>query len=299
MWQFTYSQVEFAPSGSKWTFDYENFPFAGIEEIDYVADTIVNGITVKKLQLSRRLIYSNGASDDTLIENGGVRYLYQDGDEILEYIAGVFHPIFRFSLEAGDSIQVPYNGTEDLFVEYDRIEVRVDSVSSLEINGLSRKLLFVNELCQTIDESTLEIYPILEGIGPIEEGYLFFNEWACNTAGAGHRFRCFQINGAVIYSTGQACDVLTAFESPTSKPEAMLEVFPNPAKDQLRINYQLLSGGNVQVYDVQGRLVHRESVAKNMDSTLIDVASWPKGLYILRYTDLISGARHIEKVIIE
>ncbi len=274
-----HGQIEFAPNGSKWTFSYDNFPYRGIEEVIYDSDTVINGITAKKLLLIRTLVYSNQPSSDTLIELGGIRYLYQNQDEVLEYIDGMFHPIFRFSLQAGDSIQVPYNGVENVFIEHDRINVYVDSVTVLNIGNEPRKLLHVREVCQSIDESTLANYSILEGVGPIGGGYLFFNEQACFSWGAEIHFRCFQINEETIYSSVADCSILTNSAHLPLNNTKRISLFPNPAKDFVTIKHGFQSKFSLQIYNTLGQVVYSKKFDSKKQIVTIDTTQTKSGVY--------------------
>ena len=56
-----------------------------------------------------------------------------------------------------------------------------------------------------------------------------------------------------------------------------IEVYPNPGKDVLNIRTGLRDAW-VEVYDVNGRLVHRQDITENV--TGIDAGGWAEGVYV-------------------
>ena len=61
--------------------------------------------------------------------------------------------------------------------------------------------------------------------------------------------------------------------------EFMAAAYPNPGKDVLNIS-TALQNAHVEVYDTNGRLVHRQGITEN--ATSIDAANWPAGVYVWR-----------------
>ena len=57
----------------------------------------------------------------------------------------------------------------------------------------------------------------------------------------------------------------------------MAVAYPNPGKDVLNIRTGLQDAW-VEVYDVKGRLVHRQDITENV--TGIDATDWVEGVYV-------------------
>jgi hypothetical protein len=69
----------------------------------------------------------------------------------------------------------------------------------------------------------------------------------------------------------------TAVES--SVPDLKLQVFPNPAREQLQIT---LSGDEAitgTIFNLNGQVVKEGLLLRN--GTLVDVSTWPRGVYVL------------------
>lgn len=71
------------------------------------------------------------------------------------------------------------------------------------------------------------------------------------------------------------------------KPQPVITLAPNPAQDNLRVDYVTSEAGliSIQVYDVIGQLVSNSTdlpVEKGANSILLNVRAYPNGVYILR-----------------
>ena len=58
---------------------------------------------------------------------------------------------------------------------------------------------------------------------------------------------------------------------------AVAVAYPNPGKDVLNIRTGL-KDARVEVYDLNGRLMHRQDITENV--TVIDAGGWPAGSYV-------------------
>ncbi len=58
-------------------------------------------------------------------------------------------------------------------------------------------------------------------------------------------------------------------------------VYPNPANNIVNIqaNQALESNGEIQIYDIYGRIIERVSLANNANSAGIDISTWSSGQY--------------------
>ena len=69
---------------------------------------------------------------------------------------------------------------------------------------------------------------------------------------------------------------------------AVAVAYPNPGKDVLNIRTGL-KNARVEVYDVNGRLVHRQDITE--DVTGIDAGGWAEGVYVWK---VISNGKEVE-----
>ena len=63
-----------------------------------------------------------------------------------------------------------------------------------------------------------------------------------------------------------------------------ISVHPNPAKEVIIVENLPVSGGELDIYSIDGRLVHRTEVISERES--IDVNTWPDGLYLVKIQGL-------------
>jgi hypothetical protein len=69
---------------------------------------------------------------------------------------------------------------------------------------------------------------------------------------------------------------------------AVAVAYPNPGKDVLNIRTGL-KNARVEVYDVNGRLVHRQDITE--DVTGIDAGGWAEGVYVWKvYVGVSTGS---------
>jgi len=105
-------------------------------------------------------------------------------------------------------------------------------------------------------------------------------------ASSGEILACLEIDFGC--GTSSYCDTLSVIISSVQEVSInpQIELYPNPAKDQLHIQ---LSGfdqipHSVQVYALSGQLVKSENLTSNTQNT-IDISALPNGLYILKAGD--------------
>jgi hypothetical protein len=93
-----------------------------------------------------------------------------------------------------------------------------------------------------------------------------------------------------VYSSGGETDIIT-IDFATDCDEMIRDnqlsgfiLYPNPAKDELRITNYELRDGNIAIYDLTGRLVLMSNNLKVSESNdlIIDVSSLPAGVYMIK-----------------
>ena len=88
--------------------------------------------------------------------------------------------------------------------------------------------------------------------------------------------------GAWCIATGWTTTPITVsdflnIEEAHSHGFAVATAYPNPGKDVLNIRTGLQNTW-VEVYDVNGRLIHRQAITENV--TGIDAGGWAEGVYV-------------------
>ncbi len=74
-------------------------------------------------------------------------------------------------------------------------------------------------------------------------------------------------------------------QTAATTPESYLNVYPNPAKDELTITYQLTgNNGLFNLYDILGRSLKTIEINTPSGTTTISVADLPTGIYFYKFT---------------
>jgi len=77
-----------------------------------------------------------------------------------------------------------------------------------------------------------------------------------------------------------------------------LKVYPNPAKGQITIETEGISGAvNINLTDMSGRIVKTVQIADGSVSTILDISSLPKGAYIINMFN--NNRQYSKKIIVE
>ncbi len=99
----------------------------------------------------------------------------------------------------------------------------------------------------------------------------------------------------IVYFTGGSTNVPDLVLSETT-PVTAVEIYPNPATDIIRLNYQVKQQGNITltITDVSGRkLMHTDLGKKNAgdNNMSTDVSALPSGMYFIEITESHSKGR--------
>ena len=229
-------------------------------------------------------------SEDTLID--GVRYtkvmqtvndvgtstlaalLREEDGKVWEKYGSTEVLLYDFTANLGDSLVCGYG---DYFV--------VDSISIEQIGGVDRKKFWFGLEYDFIgDPYAMETW--IEGIGS-DLGLLFCGSYYF--CGGYYRALCFHQNGELVWQNPEydACLITDVEEIHDNE----LTVYPNPAKNLVRING--VEAAEVQVYNALGQMVKTVQ-----GSNEIDVSGLVEGVYMVRITDE-DGRSYMARVVVK
>jgi len=121
--------------------------------------------------------------------------------------------------------------------------------------------------------------------------YSFFISDNLNRGYGDGYFKLLAEDGTVLlYNDGKNCaasfsffNVTEAYNSVAEFQEKMLSVYPNPVTGQLRVvSGDISDGGDIQIYDIVGKLVQRSPMSALSPETTIDISHLANGMYYLR-----------------
>lgn len=286
--------VPFPAPGASWHYDYVHFWVEGYIHITYVGDTMINNKTVGKLQKDG--YYYNHELQHQFHRDHGYEYMYADSDRVYVYRHNQFYVLWDFSAAPGDSWVIP----ESFFAGCDSTAlVTVEATGDTIINGLTLRYLEL-EYNFNHEEVQWAYYGlIVERIGPIQD-YLMPHPTCLADVFEGGPLRCYSDDGFGLYESGiaEACDYLVGLGE--NKSASGFSMAPNPAKDEIRLHFDLSVSGDVliEVFGMDGRLLQSHTTAnlKQGSHNLVhNTAKLSPGVYILKLstTDGIKSERLI------
>lgn len=295
------AQIEFAPIGAVWTYDYARHQERGLERIECIGDTVINGESARVLTISRTYINLT-QPEDTLVRIFEHKYLRQSGDTVFLYHNDAFRLIYNFGAEVNNHATIPWGE----FPWSPTTAIRVLSASDTSMSGENLRVLEMWIGCNVIDYGSGYLTTWIEGVGALDGHLFYYSDHDCEGLGifqmevTRFHLRCYSVNGEVMYtsSPGVDCDVLTRTISPLQHDTA-LSIFPNPARNYTYVNLGGFgnSGGHRGI-----KLILYEASGKKIAAWFSDdlpmslnVSSYPTGIY---YLQVVDGERIFRKKLI-
>jgi hypothetical protein len=258
---------------SEWFYDVH--PFIGcfpcllqFQQIKVVGDTIIQ---------SKNCFILEKTSPGTLCDDMGTsrEFIYQEGQEIYWYNKhiDVFTVLYDFAAEKGD--------TWELKVSTCSFIVRVDSISSININGIHRKVIHVSDEKNYFNGSIIEQIGHTTSMFP-KEIYYECDEIACDSDFV-NGLRCYLDNGEIKYKKGEIdCDSVYQLDVSVDELDtSTISIFPNPVDTKfslIRNNCYTdnLDNENFIISNCSGQILRTGLYAKEK---YFDVSDLKAGVY--------------------
>ncbi len=103
------------------------------------------------------------------------------------------------------------------------------------------------------------------------------------------------LTGYFIYPRGLA-DLISLVNDIKAEQTAV-NIYPNPAKGIFNVVTNTNNKVDISIYNALGSLVY--NISTNKQLTSIDISQYPKGVYLIKTTDVKTAASHTSKLIIE
>jgi hypothetical protein len=208
---------------------------------------------------------------------GYVNYLYPDSNKVYHYIQSLneYVLLYDFDKEAGEGWEMKRIG-----LNYrDSFYVRVDSISSIQINGQEKKVQHISLI--SLDEIDDFVYydwglEIIEDIG--NSLFMFPQYGACDPILG--PLRCKMMGNEIYSFVDYPCDAIISNLNEVNEMD--LKLYPTIVRDMLYITTNEWQGKEIQIriYDTNGRLIKTEK--RLLESIIsIDFSGVQNGLKII------------------
>jgi hypothetical protein len=214
--------------------------------------------------------------------------------------------MYDFDMKVGDSLVVPHQFFEtDGFDNLARIKAKVETVTTVTINGVGRKKITLNYFYSgSLNGIQARFDTWIEGMGSvIFPFYPFFCvNRTCNESN--NYVRCFQSEGKILYQDSRSpfCSnvLITANEEIKRVP---LRIFPNPLGSaesmQVDVSSLPIKPTTYKVYDLLGRAIAQGKLSDQQGAAQMTIPfnNVPTGVYHLQLLDRVGRQLALEKVV--
>ncbi len=281
---------DFAPIGAKWHYT-EKFAFLGnisYLSIESIGDTLIKGKNCRILNNNGGLMCGYYSAKDFVYCQDSVVYFYVPQIDS-------FQTLYNMKAKKDSSWTIIFGA--NISQNLDTLRVKVDSVSSVIINSISLKKLFVTY--KPLNSTYPNFYytgEIIEKIG--NKTYLFnlygLSGMACD-GNYSEGLRCYQDTQFGFYSTGIAdsCTYISVgIEEKNADKE--FELFPNPTRGNIQIIVDSEKNTTIELRNIIGQIIYSKEFYLQ---TQIDLEGFPNGFYFatLKYQDEIFGVKKVMK----
>jgi hypothetical protein len=250
--------------GTQWTYTQVMvggavFPI----NLTITGDSIINGNIWYKLEGQGTCAFSSDRQP--LIRETDGTWLVHDTENQNESI------LYDFNLTEGESYIVTTFGPNV------PIEVKIDSVRTITINGISKKVQYASNPNSNID-GFLFASEVIEGVGSVQ--YLF--PQGNNCAPHAGPIRCFESSTEFIdFDVNMECDEVFFILNTLESKSIDIDIYPNPATDRIYIRFPENENYNYTISSISGvQILHGKSDNKRQID--IDLNSVESGLYLMQ-----------------
>lgn len=298
------AQADFAPIGAKWYYEWMSQwvnPVTsdisltrGYMLQESVSDTVIQGITARKLQ---QTVFARNPANNSIFSNPhGNIYIHTTNDTVFYYhsVLNRFVPLYIFNVQIGDTIV--HSTAPEYYSANDTIwKMKVDTVITESFNGQVVKSVHTTGV---LGQGLALRGPHYQYFGQLEGRFAEYN-WSYLPEDNYELFalRCYQDATFDVHfgNATIACDSIPLLPLSLNDRKELsqkLSVYPNPATDEVIIALDGVMMQSVEVIDVLGRRVLLQEYKAGTTHTKIDFAGINRGTYILSVNTKDKGSVH-------
>ncbi len=257
---------EWAPLGATWYYDQLQFSVhkdRSFIKYTVIGDTTIEDTSVKEFEQTFTAYLSQY---DSIIITKDTCHLARIDDVVYFYDknSGSFKFIYDYSAEPGDTLSVWCSQGDT------SIEVRVDSISSININGFELKKFYVRS---TFPQDCYMDGEIIENIG--WTGFMFPQHSIADPP-IGGPLRCYSdpIIGDFQISEKDCDFIVPTIDSKFSG----VNIYPNPCREVVWVEDRNSDINKINIVDIDGRVIRHAQLV----SSQIDLGDLSVGVYFIR-----------------
>lgn len=174
--------------------------------------------------------------------------------------------------------------------------------SSFVLAGRQSSSAFSSLYVQLVTDSIYETQDGIMNVGPIETNDTMTMDAVVGLMSYGFsNFRVLPRANDDLIGLNVTLDAVTGRPNNVSLEEVSssvaVSVYPNPASSLVNVSIESMRNFNVNLYDLNGRMVSSTSVEDAHDTT-IDLSTLPQGVYIMKVQNTSGAAVHTAKVMV-
>ncbi len=259
--------ANFAPIGTRWEYNYFAY---GQSEGKYiyesVGDTLINAVPHRVVNLATKL-KCDYPGCVFLTKSYPLFYTVRN-DSLLALSQNGYIFLFNFNYKQGDSVTINYRNPSSP-------NAVVLRVADTTINGKNLKFWEIRQTCGPTKNRIDKVY---ESIGSIENG--FYEFWDKCSSDPTSKQLCNVKMGNWTYDP-YVCRYSVATQE---IPFFNATISPNPVTEKLKIEFSIeksIAQMDIVVYDLLGKVIHKQAFDNTNTFENIDVSRLPTGLYLL------------------
>jgi len=267
-----------------WNFGFDGAFYGGIDEFNYSSDTIVDGVTCQKIEVTR--VQHFPQSDGSIVLGAPSNWLagitYVNGDTVFYRNNDEFFPLLNFSAQVGDSWVIATVNPDTSNMCGDTSKVMVTQTGTMTINSVIYRTLtlesvanssyyfqgtFVERFGQISTEHGVALFPIQNQCDPNA-----IIEWSYNS------FRCFEDDSFSSYNpSGTSCNYYLGVEEVDSQ---VFSIYPNPSSTILNIELELAESTSCSIFNSLGEMIMAQEL--NSNQSVLNISELTSGLYLIK-----------------
>ena len=295
---FSKTQAQtWCPSGATWYYGDDNIHYTGFRLLTYINDTVINGITFKKITdkshgYDGTTTYNWFRTPIFSYSQAGVVYLYTNRN-----VSYQFDTLYYINAQIGDSWRMAF---ADTTCNNTLGFVKVLNIGNRNINGTNLKWLYTK--CKTYGYTGTETYDtIYERMGLINNFLYYLTD--CGTSDNEiPTFRCYSDNTFGSFTNySNPCDYYETgiYELSNS---TQIKISPNPFTSQTTISFSSeQTNTTIKITDILGKEI--KALNFTGKDCIIEKGTMQAGIYFVQITsfDKLRMTQEVEnrKVVVQ